>query len=84
LDAVGIRYLDIRVGYYPSISNGTVLDEDGNHINKFWVFNHDVIRITPFSEVLKDVKDFLDVARDEVVIMNFHRFPVGQVDIGNC
>ncbi|XP_050461612.1 uncharacterized protein LOC126856794 isoform X1 [Cataglyphis hispanica] len=72
----GIRYLDIRVGYYPSIPNGTALDEEGNHVNRFWV-NHDVIRITPLSEILKDVRNFLDAARGEVVIMDFHRFPVG-------
>lgn len=67
----GIRYLDIRVGYYPSIPNGTAIEE-GNHISRFWI-NHDVIRITPLSAVIKDVRNFLNVARGEVVIMDFHR-----------
>ncbi|XP_066583005.1 uncharacterized protein [Prorops nasuta] len=75
----GIRYLDIRVGYYPSIPNGTVIEEDeedNDHLNRFWV-NHDVIRITPLSVIINDVISFLNVARGEVVIMDFHRFPVG-------
>lgn len=72
----GIRYLDIRVGYYPSRPNGTALGEESNSVNRFWV-NHDVIRITPLSAIIKDVRNFLDVARGEVVIMDFHRFPVG-------
>lgn len=67
----GIRYLDIRVGYYPSIPNGTAIEE-GNHISRFWI-NHDVIRITPLSAIIKDVRNFLNVARGEVVIMDFHR-----------
>ncbi|KAF3424207.1 hypothetical protein E2986_02265, partial [Frieseomelitta varia] len=74
----GVRYLDIRVGYYPSIPNGTAVEE-GNHISRFWI-NHDVIRITPLSAIIKDVRNFLNVARGEVVIMDFHRFPVGFED----
>ncbi|KAF7994164.1 hypothetical protein HCN44_011433 [Aphidius gifuensis] len=74
----GIRYFDLRVGYYPPIShNGTRIDEiDNNHTSRFWI-NHDVIRINPLSNIIKDIKNFLDVARGEVVIMDFHRFPVG-------
>ncbi|XP_017753505.1 PREDICTED: PI-PLC X domain-containing protein 1-like isoform X2 [Eufriesea mexicana] len=77
----GIRYLDIRVGYYPSIPNSTDIEED-NHINRFWI-NHDVVRITLLSDIIKDVRSFLDVARGEVVIMDFHRFPVGFEDRPN-
>ncbi|XP_043256247.1 PI-PLC X domain-containing protein 1-like isoform X1 [Colletes gigas] len=72
----GIRYLDIRVGYYPSNPNGTTNAEENNQISRFWV-NHDIFRITPLSAVIKDVRNFLNVARGEVVIMDFHRFPVG-------
>ncbi|XP_012232583.1 PI-PLC X domain-containing protein 3 isoform X2 [Linepithema humile] len=78
----GIRYLDIRVGYYPSISNGTTFDEEGNNVSRFWV-NHDILRMTPLSEILRDVRNFLDAARGEVVIMDFHRFPVGFEDMPN-
>ncbi|XP_032677584.1 PI-PLC X domain-containing protein 1-like isoform X1 [Odontomachus brunneus] len=72
----GIRYLDIRVGYYPSIPNGTALDEEGDHMSRFWI-NHDIVRITPLSDIIRDVRNFLDVTRGEVVVMDFHRFPVG-------
>ncbi|XP_035717341.1 PI-PLC X domain-containing protein 1-like isoform X1 [Vespa mandarinia] len=75
----GIRYLDIRVGYYPSKPNATEHDEESKNITRFWV-NHDTSRITPLSPIIKDVRNFLDVARGEVVIMDFHRFPVGFVD----
>lgn len=69
----GIRYLDIRIGYYPAIPNGTAIVEEGNHVNRFWV-NHDVIRVTPLAEIINDVRSFLDVARNEIVIMDFHRY----------
>ncbi|XP_012273724.1 PI-PLC X domain-containing protein 1 [Orussus abietinus] len=71
----GIRYLDIRVGYYPSFPN-TSHGEGSVHGSRFWV-NHDVIRITPLMTIIKDVRNFLDVAKGEVVILDFHRFPVG-------
>ncbi|XP_015514438.1 PI-PLC X domain-containing protein 1 [Neodiprion pinetum] len=72
----GIRYLDIRVGYYPSIPRNNTVVEETNYVNRFWV-NHDIIRITPLMSIIKDVRNFLDVARGEVVILDFHRFPVG-------
>jgi len=70
----GIRYLDIRVGYYQlsTLSNCTALDEEDNDVSRFWV-NHDILRVTPLSEILTDVRNFLDAARGEVVIMDFHR-----------
>lgn len=55
----GIRYLDLRIGYYKN---------DGFFIN------HDLIRITPLRPVLKQIRKFLDVT-DEIVIVDFHRFP---------
>lgn len=68
----GIRYLDLRVGYYPASSNSSEDDSDSKHISRFWI-NHDIIRITPFSQVLRDIKNFLESARGEVIIMDFHR-----------
>jgi len=67
----GIRYLDIRVGYY-SPSNGTALDEENNNLTRFWI-NHDFIPITPLSKILRDVRNFLNAAKGEIVIMDFHR-----------
>lgn len=63
----GIRYLDVRVGYYLSTDHGS---------ERFWV-NHDVIRISPLLPLLQDLKKFLMASRGEVVILDFHRFPVG-------
>lgn len=62
--AYGIRYLDIRVGYYLRTKE------------KFWI-NHDLFRTrNPLSNVLDDVKRFLD-ATSEIIIMDFHRFSFG-------
>lgn len=55
----GIRYLDLRVGYYKN---------DGFFIN------HDLIRITPLRPVLQQIRKFVEVT-DEIVIVDFHRFP---------
>ncbi|OXA57642.1 PI-PLC X domain-containing protein 3 [Folsomia candida] len=59
----GIRYLDIRVGYYPS------------YPEKLWV-NHNFYRMRPLSEIVKDVARFVEET-NEIVVMDFHRFPVG-------
>ena len=59
----GIRYLDIRVAYYPTTPE------------LFWV-NHDIIRIRPLTSVLDSVLSFVQKYK-EIVIMDFHRFPVG-------
>ncbi|KAG5667980.1 hypothetical protein PVAND_015938 [Polypedilum vanderplanki] len=59
----GIRYLDLRIGYYRS------------NDEKFWA-NHGITRIQPLSDVLKQVKDFVD-ATNEIVILDFQEFPVG-------
>ncbi len=55
----GIRYLDIRVGYYPA------------YPEKFWV-NHNFYRMRPLSEIVKDVARFVDET-NEIVILDFHR-----------
>lgn len=59
----GIRYLDIRVGYYRSNNE------------KFWA-NHGISRMNPLAEVLQQVKEFVD-ATNEIVILDFQEFPVG-------
>lgn len=59
----GIRYLDIRVGYYRS------------NDEKFWA-NHGISRLHPLSNVLQQVKEFVD-ATNEIVILDFQEFPVG-------
>lgn len=55
----GIRYLDLRIGYYKV---------GGFHIN------HDMVRITPLKPVLKQIRKFVELT-EEVVIIDFHRFP---------
>ncbi|XP_071453592.1 PI-PLC X domain-containing protein 1-like [Hetaerina americana] len=62
----GIRYLDIRVGYYPSTPE------------LFWV-NHDVARLLPLQLVLEGVKQFLRRSPDPI-LLDLHRFPVGFSD----
>lgn len=42
----GIRYLDIRVGYYP------------DRADKFWM-NHNYARINPLRDLIHDLKSFL-------------------------
>lgn len=59
----GIRYLDIRVGYYRS------------NENKFWA-NHGISRIHPLADILRQVKEFVD-STNEIVILDFQEFPVG-------
>ncbi|XP_066999455.2 PI-PLC X domain-containing protein 1 [Anabrus simplex] len=69
----GVRYLDLRVGYYPSKGKATT---GHSHANRFWV-NHDLIRVGPLLPVLHDIKQFLNASKGELVILDFHRFPVG-------
>lgn len=49
----GIRYLDIRVGYYPS------------YPEKLWV-NHNFYRMRPLSEIVKDVARFVEETNEIV------------------
>jgi hypothetical protein len=59
----GIRYIDMRVGYYRSNNE------------KFWA-NHGISRLHPLSDVLRQVKEFVD-ATNEIVILDIQEFPVG-------
>lgn len=60
---LGIRYLDLRVGYYRS------------NTHKFWA-NHGISRLHPLRDILQQVKDFID-STNEIVILDFQEFPVG-------
>jgi len=59
----GIRYLDLRVGYYKTTPE------------KFWVV-HDFVKMNPLYEVVNDIRRFLTSTK-ELVILDFHRFPNG-------
>lgn len=59
----GIRYIDLRVGYYRS------------NDEKFWA-NHGISRLHPLSAVLSQIKQFVE-ATNEIVILDFQEFPVG-------
>lgn len=60
----GVRYLDIRVGYYPNT-------------NAVWWANHGVYKATPMQNVVNQVKTFLDNTYYEVVVFDVQEFPVG-------
>ncbi|TRY71930.1 hypothetical protein TCAL_14850 [Tigriopus californicus] len=62
----GIRYLDIRVGYYPHTPE------------KFWIV-HNFVQVNPLYVVLQDVRKFLQSTK-EILIVDFHRFPSGFQD----
>lgn len=59
----GARFLDIRIGYYATDTEP-------------WWINHSFIRVHPLSVVLNDIKEFIDNT-EEIVIVDFHHFPVG-------
>lgn len=59
----GIRYLDIRVGYYRASKP------------QFWA-NHGIAQQHPLHEVLQQVKDFVRET-NEIVIVDIQEFPVG-------
>lgn len=47
-----------------------------NQSIKFWIVN-DNLFITPISDILKDIRLFVAVS-DEIVIIDFHKFPIGE------
>jgi hypothetical protein len=49
----GIRYLDLRVGYYPA------------YPEKLWV-NHNFYRMRPLSEIVQDIKRFVEETNEIV------------------
>jgi len=50
----GVRYLDIRVGYYPNT-------------NPVWWANHGVFKSVPMQTVVNQVKTFLDNTNEIVI-----------------
>ncbi|KAG7160235.1 PI-PLC X domain-containing protein 1-like 1 [Homarus americanus] len=59
----GNRYLDLRVAYYPDTPE------------LLWI-NHDLVRWRPLLEVLNDVRGFLAISPDPIII-DIHRTPIG-------
>ncbi|KAL1131866.1 hypothetical protein AAG570_011477 [Ranatra chinensis] len=62
----GGRYLDLRVGRY---SRG-----------QEWWLNHDIFSVHPLSDILHQIKQFVNATK-EIVILDFHGFPVGKQSI---
>lgn len=60
----GVRYLDIRVGYYRSAKP------------VFWV-NHGISRQQPLHSILQQVRDFV-LETNEIVIFDVQEFPIGK------
>ncbi|GJQ74573.1 hypothetical protein Trydic_g21434 [Trypoxylus dichotomus] len=56
----GVRYLDLRIGYYQ---------------NEGFYINHDLVRISKLEPLLRTIRHFLELAPKEVIIIDFHRFP---------
>ena len=61
----GIRYLDIRVGFYKTMKP------------QFWA-NHGISRQQPLDFILQQVRDFV-LETNEIVIFDVQEFPVGEV-----
>jgi hypothetical protein len=59
----GVRYLDLRIGYYE------------NTPEKFWIV-HNFVKMNPLYVTVQDVRKFVRET-NEIVIMDFHRFPEG-------
>ncbi|KAL0275470.1 UNVERIFIED_CONTAM: hypothetical protein PYX00_003308 [Menopon gallinae] len=64
----GIRFLDLRIGYYTQVKEKEDL--------RFWI-NHDLLGVQPLIPVLRDIKRFAESSPEEVIVLDFHRFPVG-------
>ena len=56
---MGVRYLDIRIGYYPTRQH------------KYYL-NHSFVSILPLYICLEDVAKFMSQTRDEIVIFDIH------------
>ncbi|CAH1400963.1 unnamed protein product [Nezara viridula] len=69
----GVRYLDLRIGYYSQRKNGSETSEDDS---SFWI-NHDLIKIRQLLPLLDDLKQFMKKTKEEIVILDLHRFPLG-------
>ncbi|KAH1022877.1 uncharacterized protein LOC109533236 isoform X2 [Dendroctonus ponderosae] len=56
----GIRYLDFRVGFVPGTG--------------FYIY-HDQVRVTRIEPILREIRKFVQLAPQEVLFVDFHRFP---------
>lgn len=63
--ADGIRFLDIRIGYYP--------DTEKKYSEAFWLVHADWSTWTKLGDLLDAVGSFLH-DHDEILLLNFHRF----------
>ncbi|XP_058465717.1 PI-PLC X domain-containing protein 1 [Malaya genurostris] len=59
----GIRYIDLRVGYYRSTNP------------LFWA-NHGISRLHPLKNILQQVRDYA-LETNEIIILDVQEFPVG-------
>lgn len=59
----GIRYLDIRIGFYRSYEP------------QFWI-NHGISRQQPLIQIIQQVKEFVQLT-NEIIIFDIQEFPVG-------
>lgn len=46
-----------------------------SHIVFRFFVNHDLVRIAPLLPMLQEIKQFLQLAPKEIIILDFHRFP---------
>ncbi|KAG7160236.1 PI-PLC X domain-containing protein 1-like 2 [Homarus americanus] len=60
---LGVRYMDMRIAYYP------------NTVEKFFV-NHDQVRIAPLQPYIDNVVAFM-TQTEEIVIFDIHKLPHG-------
>lgn len=72
----GVRYFDIRVGFYPQNFGDQQDPSHPDHGQKYWI-NHDMVRVQALRPILEDLRAFLKLCPYEFVILDFHRFPVG-------
>ncbi|XP_077295162.1 PI-PLC X domain-containing protein 1-like [Arctopsyche grandis] len=63
----GIRYLDFRISYQALSSE------------KLWL-SHGMVRVRPLMPLLQDIKRFLRLTSDEIVILDVHQLPAGFYD----
>lgn len=61
----GIRFLDVRIGYYP--------DTEEKYSEAFWLVHGDWSTWVELEEFLDEVGSFLH-DHDEILLLNFHRF----------
>lgn len=77
----GIRYLDIRVGFYKGtrwpISVFNRLRNKESRPDEFWV-NHGPAKMQPLEGVLKEINSFAE-RTNEIIIVDIQEFPVGKL-----